>query len=59
MSGKKKKSNDSPKIYKMERSPLDWEQIIQEAKKKEQSWKFMREEGAEESSEQEEENSER
>ncbi|MCL5019960.1 MAG: hypothetical protein M1426_05810 [Patescibacteria group bacterium] len=48
MSWKKKQSNDSPKIYKMERSPLDWEQIIQEAKKKEQSWKFMREEGAEE-----------
>lgn len=54
MSGKKKNNKDITKVYKMERSPLDWEQIIQEAKKKEQNWKFMREEGADESEEQEE-----
>lgn len=54
MSGKKKNNKDMTKRFKMERSPLDWEQIIQEAKKKELSWKFMREEGAEESEEQEE-----
>lgn len=55
MSGKKQKNDDEAKVYKMQRSPKDWEQIIQEAKKKEQNWKFMREEGGEDAEEREEE----
>ena len=52
---KDKKVEKRAKIVKMERSMTDWQRLIQDAKKKENAWKFFREDGGGEVTEREDE----